>query len=81
MNHSINQARAPIALGRYHIQACPLRMPSGGYAPRVSIASGSGCPRTDRIATFAGEFACPLEAASYAEQQGRDWVQGSTRLQ
>ena len=81
MNHSIHHARAPIALGRYHIQACPLRMPSGGYAPRVSIASGSGCSRTDRIVTFAGEFASAIEAASYAEQQGCNWVQGTTRLQ
>ena len=71
MNHSIHHARAPIALGRYHIQACPLRMPSGGYAPRVSIASGCGCSRTDRIVTFAGD----------AEQQGCNWVQGTTRLQ
>ena len=67
MNHSIHHARAPIALGRYHIQACPLRMPSGGYAPRVSIASGRGCSRTDRIVTFAGEFASAI-AAVYNEE-------------
>jgi hypothetical protein len=63
-----------ITLGKYRIAACPRTLPSGRYAAQVSIASGKGSARTDRVMCFTDHFADHAEAAQFAMSKGLDWV-------
>ena len=63
-----------ITLGKYRIAACPRTLPSGRYAAQVSIASGQGSARTDRVMCFNDHFASHADAAQFAISQGMDWV-------
>jgi hypothetical protein len=69
----------PVTLGKYRIAACPRQMPGGLYAAQVSIASGRGSASTDRVMRFHSEFDTHEAAASYAMEQGLDWVRQTTR--
>lgn len=61
-------------MGRYRIAACPRPLPGGRFAAQVSIASGTGSARTDRVMRFHDDFATLDAAAHYAVAQGIDWV-------
>jgi hypothetical protein len=69
----------PITMGKYRIAACPLKLPCGQFAARVSIASGRGSASTDRVMRFHDEFATHDAAARYSVAQGIDWVRDNTR--
>ncbi len=66
-----------IILGKYQIAACPRTLPSGRFAAQVSVASGSGSARTDRVMCFNDHFANHADAAKFAISKGWVWVQGS----
>ncbi len=66
-------------MGKYRIAACPRLLSSGQFAAQVSIASGRGSASTDRVMRFHDEFSSHDAAASYAIEQGIDWVRGMTR--
>ncbi|MFM2427196.1 MAG: hypothetical protein RL707_1022 [Pseudomonadota bacterium] len=63
-----------ITLGKYCIAACPRTLPSGRFAAQVSVASGSGSARTDRVMCFTDHFASHADAANFAISKGLDWV-------
>jgi len=69
----------PITMGKYRIAACPRRLSNGQFAAQVSIASGRGSASTDRVMRFHDEFSSLDAAASYAIEQGIDWVRDLTR--
>ena len=64
-----------IIFGKYQIAACPRTLPSGRFAAQVSVASGSGSARTDRVMCFTDHFARHADAAKFAIAKGLDWVQ------
>lgn len=66
-------------MGKYRIAACPRQLSSGQFAAQVSIASGRGSASTDRVMRFYDEFSSHDAAASYAIEQGIDWVRDRTR--
>jgi len=66
-------------MGKYRIAACPRLLSSGRFAAQVSIASGHGSATTDRVMRFHDEFPSHDAAASFAIEQGIDWVRDKTR--
>jgi hypothetical protein len=71
---AIHIQNTAITLGKYRIAACPRTLPSGRFAAQVSVASGSGSARTDRVMCFTDHFASHADAAQFALSKGLDWV-------
>jgi len=72
-------SHSAITLGKYRIAACPRAIEGGRYAAQVSIASGRGSASTDRVMRFIDDFPTHEAAASYAIEQGLNWVRETTR--
>jgi len=72
-------SHSAITLGKYRIAACPRALEGGRYAAQVSIASGRGSACTDRVMRFIDDFPTHEAAASYAIEQGLNWVRETTR--
>ena len=64
----------PIMLGKYLVSPLTRRLADGRYAASVSIRSGRGSATLDRVLRFTRLFGTPLEALSYAAEQGQQWV-------
>jgi hypothetical protein len=79
MIHTITTKHSPITMGKYRIAACPRQLESGQFAAQVSIASGRGSASTDRVIRFHDAFTSQEAAASYAIEQGIDWVRATTQ--
>ena len=74
MIHTITFENTPLTVGKYRIAACPRALPCGRFAAQVSVASGSGSARTDRVMCFTDHFASHADAANFAISKGLDWV-------
>jgi hypothetical protein len=74
MTPAIHIHNNAIILGKYQIAACPRTLPSGRFAAQVSVASGSGSARTDRVMCFTDHLANHADAAKFAIAKGLDWV-------
>lgn len=67
-----------VAVGKYLVSPLTKRLDDGRYAASVSIRSGRGSGTHDRVMRFTPLFCCNNSAASYATEQGLNWVHGRT---
>lgn len=72
----MNSKNLSIAIGKYLISPLTKRLDDGRYLASVSIRSGRGNGMHDRVMRFIPVFGCDTAAATYATEQGLNWVQG-----
>ena len=73
---SMNTMNHNVAVGKYLVSPLTKRLDDGRYAASVSIRSGRGSGTHDRVMRFTPLFCCNASAASYATEQGLNWVHG-----
>jgi hypothetical protein len=61
-------------VGRYLVSPLVKTSDNGWFATSVSISSGSGSAKTDRVLRLTRLFRCAKEAAAYAHAEALQWI-------
>ena len=64
-----------IAVGKYIVSPLAKQQGDSGFAASVSIRSGRGSAKHDRVLRFVGLFDSAASAIQYATEQALGWIQ------
>ena len=64
----------PLQVGKYLMSPLTQALQNGWFACSVSIRSGAGASRTERLLRITRLFLDPQAAADYARGEGLQWI-------